>query len=71
MFMFTLMMASNSLDDNSIGDQIKSNEEMLRSLRLASCNYMMVDIGANLTDRRFAKDLDSVVQRSKEAGEAK
>jgi uncharacterized integral membrane protein len=31
-------------------------------------NYLMIDIGANLTNRKFAKDLDSVVQRAKESG---
>ena len=31
-------------------------------------NYIIVDIGANLTSKKFARDLDSVIQRAKEAG---
>ena len=31
-------------------------------------NYIIVDIGANLTNKKFARDLDSVIQRAKEAG---
>lgn len=31
-------------------------------------NYLIVDIGANLTNKKFARDLDNVIQRAKEAG---
>ena len=31
-------------------------------------NYIIVDIGANLTNKKFSRDLDSVIQRAKEAG---
>ncbi len=31
-------------------------------------NYIIVDIGANLTNKKFARDLDSVIKRAKEAG---
>ncbi|XP_063231513.1 3'-5' ssDNA/RNA exonuclease TatD [Bacillus rossius redtenbacheri] len=31
-------------------------------------NYVVVDIGANLTNKKFGRDLDSVVQRAKDAG---
>ena len=31
-------------------------------------NYIIVDIGANLTNKKYARDLDSVIQRAKEAG---
>jgi len=32
-------------------------------------NYIIVDIGANLTNKKFSKDLDSVLQRAKDSGE--
>ena len=31
-------------------------------------NYIIVDVGANLTNKKFARDLDAVIQRAKEAG---
>ena len=31
-------------------------------------NYILVDIGANLTSKKYSRDLDSVVQRAKNAG---
>lgn len=34
-------------------------------------NYLIVDIGANLTNKKFSRDLDSVVQRAKESGVSK
>jgi hypothetical protein len=32
--------------------------------------YVIVDIGANLTNKKFARDLDSVISRAKEAGKS-
>lgn len=32
-------------------------------------HYLLVDIGANLTNRKFAKDLDSVLQRARDSGQ--
>lgn len=34
-------------------------------------NYILVDIGANLTHKKFMKDLDSVIRRAKDSGKAK
>ena len=31
-------------------------------------NYIIVDIGANLTNKKFSRDLDQVIQRAREAG---
>lgn len=31
-------------------------------------NYILVDIGANLTNKKYGRDLDSVIQRAKDAG---
>ena len=32
-------------------------------------NYIIVDIGANLTNKKFSRDLDQVIQRATDAGE--
>ena len=34
-------------------------------------NYIIVDIGANLTNKKFSRDLDSVIQRAKDSGVSK
>lgn len=31
-------------------------------------NLIVVDVGANLTNKKYQRDLDSVVQRAKDAG---
>lgn len=31
-------------------------------------NLIVIDIGANLTNKKYSRDLDSVVQRAKDAG---
>ncbi len=31
-------------------------------------NYIIVDVGANLTNKKFSRDLDSVLQRAKDSG---
>ena len=33
-------------------------------------NYIIVDIGANLTNKKFSRDLDQVIQRATDSGEA-
>lgn len=33
-------------------------------------HYLLIDIGANLTNRKFAKDLDAVLQRARDVGES-
>lgn len=38
-------------------DELEANE-----------NYVIVDIGANLTNKKFSRDLDSVVGRAQDAG---
>lgn len=47
-----------------------SFEEMFSKLGLTG-RYMLVDIGANLTSKKFGRDLDAVVQRAKDSGVAK
>ena len=31
-------------------------------------NYFIVDVGANLTNKKFSRDLDAVIKRAKDAG---
>lgn len=31
-------------------------------------HYLLIDIGANLTNRKFARDLESVLQRANDVG---
>lgn len=31
-------------------------------------NYILIDIGANLTHKKFLKDLESVIERAKDSG---
>jgi len=33
-------------------------------------NYIIVDIGANLTNKKFSRDLSAVIQRAKESGDS-
>lgn len=32
-------------------------------------NLIVVDVGANLTNKKYIRDLDSVIQRAKDSGE--
>lgn len=58
------MATSENKQESGIGDL----EEGMESL-LSSENYIIVDIGANLTNKKFTRDLDSVVSRARDAGE--
>lgn len=31
-------------------------------------NLIVIDVGANLTNKKYSRDLDSVIQRAKDAG---
>lgn len=50
--------------------QDPSFEEMFSKINLTG-RYMLVDIGANLTNKKYSRDLDGVVQRAKDSGVAK
>lgn len=58
-------MASNEANKNQGIDGI---EDAMGEL-MSSENYIIVDIGANLTNKKFTRDLDSVVSRARDAGE--
>lgn len=31
-------------------------------------NYILVDVGANLTNKKYSRDLESVIQRARDSG---
>ncbi|XP_046402077.1 3'-5' ssDNA/RNA exonuclease TatD [Ischnura elegans] len=56
-------MASNDSDLTT-----SSKENSTSSMQHCYENYVIVDVGANLTNKKFSRDLDSVIQRAKDAG---
>jgi hypothetical protein len=57
-------MASNEPVSNST----KTPEESSLSMQQCYENYIIIDIGANLTNKKYGRDLDSVIQRAKDSG---
>lgn len=57
----SIMSQSSSSDNSNINNDLT---------KLSTCfdNYVLIDVGANLTNRKFSRDLESVVQRAKDAG---
>ena len=55
-------------------DSPENIAEKISSLKLkqieddVASSYILVDIGANLTNSKYSRDLDSVVERAKDAG---
>lgn len=47
--------------------ELVSENFLKLSLDIAG-HYLLIDIGANLTNRKFAKDLDAVLQRARDVG---
>lgn len=47
-----------------------STEEKSIPSSMTQCyeNYIIVDVGCNLTNKKYSRDLDSVIQRAKDAG---
>lgn len=58
---------ANSSHENNINNNTLSETG---SIDMARCyeNLIVVDAGANLTNKKYSRDLDSVVQRAKDAG---
>lgn len=53
--------------ESKMDGEVEELGEAMDSL-LGSENYIIVDIGANLTNKKFTRDLDSVVGRARDAG---
>ncbi len=65
------MSESNSQSQSAAKDDElqQSNTQTPSGVDGDGCDrYLLVDIGANLTNRKYNKDLDSVVARAKESG---
>lgn len=45
-----------------------SDNKVNASMKQCYENYILVDVGANLTNKKFGRDLESVVKRAKDAG---
>lgn len=48
----------------------KTEDKTAPSSSMSECyeNYVVVDVGANLTNKKYSRDLDSVIQRAKDSG---
>ena len=57
-------MANNISNDDDICGEL---DAMLSTLGLDG-RYFIVDVGANLTNKKYARDLDQVIQRAKDSG---
>lgn len=57
-------MAANQITN------FESNNKSERESKMEECyeNLIVVDVGANLTNKKYSRDLESVVQRAKDAG---
>ena len=50
--------------EDIICDEANGNGKLMKQLN----NYIIVDVGANLTNKKFSRDLDAVIQRAKDSG---
>ncbi|XP_028132445.1 3'-5' ssDNA/RNA exonuclease TatD [Diabrotica virgifera virgifera] len=48
--------------------QVENQDSELLDMEKYYENYILIDIGANLTNKKYGRDLDSVVQRAKDSG---
>ena len=51
-------------NEDIICDEANGNGKLMKQLN----NYIIVDVGANLTNKKFSRDLDAVIQRAKDSG---
>lgn len=65
------MQADSIMASNDVESQEKELKLDSKSKDFVSENYIIVDIGANLTNKKFSRDLDSVVVRAQDAGQFK
>ena len=60
---FAKSISTMKADDVNGGDQ-NDQGKFMKQLN----NYIIVDVGANLTNKKFSRDLDAVIQRAKDSG---
>lgn len=46
----------------------KFSDENEQNMEQCYENLIVIDIGANLTNKKYSRDLDAVIQRAKDAG---
>lgn len=64
--------AANSIDSsNNNNTTTTDDDDCVPANSMSHCyeNLIVIDAGANLTNKKYSRDLDSVVQRAKDAGE--
>lgn len=69
--MLTSLLESISLNNNNNQNSgSASSDATLADDNMSKCyeNLIVIDAGANLTNKKYSRDLDSVVQRAKDAG---
>lgn len=66
--------ASNDSTSKPPSDSANALAESIQAMKLKkieddlTSSFVLVDIGANLTNSKYARDLDSVLDRAKDAG---
>lgn len=45
-----------------------SNEEMIDQMKHCYDNLILIDCGSNLINKKYARDLDSIMKRAKDSG---
>ena len=63
----SILSGESKLDKDNVIQEKVAPTTMMDKLS----NYIIVDIGANLTNKKFSRDLDQVIQRAREAGVTK
>lgn len=49
-------------------DEVNSTSETNKIMEQCYENLIVIDVGANLTNKKYSRDLESVIQRAKDAG---
>lgn len=68
---FVVSLKSKCYFRDMASESVEAIAEGLRkAAKLEKCyeNYILIDVGANLTNKKYSRDLDSVVQRAKDSG---
>lgn len=63
-------LEATSDDSSSIANKSKvlSDDELMKHLGIDDGRYLLIDIGANLINKKFSRDLDAVIQRANDSG---
>ena len=57
--------------DNKSADELAEKISEMKFKKIeeeVASSYILIDIGANLTSSKYSRDLDSVIERAKDAG---